>query len=268
MTQVQKIIKYVALAFAFFLIFTIASSIMYGILTLTNIFNKDDLMENLEELKIHGESSLLEIDVSTVDVVIKKGENLKVETNNEHIEVVENENKISIKENKHGLFSNHSGSLIIYIPENFTWDGVILRSKAGSLEIEQLQTNILNLDSGAGKVQIENIFVNDIAKVNGGAGEITIQNGNIHDLDLDMGVGKLHLTSKLTGNNKIDAGVGEITLNLLGLVDDYTITVEKGLGEATINHEKVKDETIYGVGVTKVMIDGGIGSINVTFINI
>ena len=53
MSQTQKIIKYLALALAFFIIFTIVSVTMQGLLVITNIFDKDDsVMEKLEELKI------------------------------------------------------------------------------------------------------------------------------------------------------------------------------------------------------------------------
>ena len=74
MTQAQKIIKYLALAFAFFLIFSIASGIMYSVLFFTNIFDTDNhVMEKLEELKITEEASVLDIEVNSSNIIIKQG---------------------------------------------------------------------------------------------------------------------------------------------------------------------------------------------------
>ena len=42
MSKAQKVIKYLAVAFAFFLIFNIISGIMYGITFIGNIFTKND----------------------------------------------------------------------------------------------------------------------------------------------------------------------------------------------------------------------------------
>ena len=87
----------------------------------------------------------------------------------------------------------------------------------------------------------------------------------MNNLDLDMGVGKLSLTSKLTGNNKIDSGVGAIDLSLIGSLEDYKISLDKGIGKATISGEDMKDDYTYGTGINKIDIDGGIGSINIDF---
>ena len=81
-----------------------------------------------------------------------------------------------------------------------------------------------------------------------------------------MGVGKLSLTSKLTGNNKIDSGVGEMNLSLIGTLEDYKISLDKGIGNATINGDNMKDNNTYGTGNSKLDIDGGIGSIDIDFI--
>ena len=88
MTKTQKIIKYLALAFAFSIIFSIISSIMYGLLSVSNIFDKDDYVtENMEELKINENTSFLDIEVSSVNIIIKQGEKLKAETNNKYINI-------------------------------------------------------------------------------------------------------------------------------------------------------------------------------------
>ena len=45
------------------------------------------------------------------------------------------------------------------------------------------------------------------------------------------------------------------------------ISIEKGVGEATINGENIKNEAVYGNGSNKIDIDGGIGKISINFNN-
>lgn len=267
MTQSQKIIKYLALAFAFFLIFSIVSGIMYGVLFFTNIFDSDNhVMEKLEELKITENASVLGIEVNSVNVIIKQGETLKAETNNKDITIEESNHKLFITEKNHNWFDIKSDSdLIIYIPNDFVFDGVAIESGAGKIEIDSLSTKNLDLNLGAGKVTINYLVVTDSASIDGGAGKMSILNGFIHDVELDMGVGELSLTAQLTGNSEIDAGVGKVNLNLIG--NDYKIKIDKGIGSTTINGNSVKDETYYGDGTNIVDIDGGVGSIDISYGN-
>lgn len=263
MTQVQKIIKYAALALAFFIIFSIVTGIMQFLLSFTNVFKNDTLMEKLEELKITESASVLDIDVSTVNIIIKVSDTLKAETNNKYILLEQSDNKLFIKEKKHNwFFKNSSSDLVIYVPSDFMFDGVSIQTGAGTVDIDTIATKNLKLNLGAGKVQIDNLYVTETASIDGGAGKISILNGELHNAKIDMGVGELSLTSKLMGSNEIDAGVGKIDLKLIG--NDYQIKIEKGIGLATINGEKVKDNTYYGDGSNHINIDGGIGNISVT----
>lgn len=268
MTSAQKVIKYLALGFAIFLIFSILSSIMFGLSMFSNIFDSDkhsDIIEDLKNLNITGENiSVLDIDIKAANLVIKKGDKLSAETNNKYIDYKQDGNKITIKEKKHSWFMKKNKSdLVVYVPEGFVFDGISIDAGAGKISIDEINTKILNIDFGAGKATINNLIVENYAEIDGGAGEISILNGNINDLDLDVGVGKFTLNSKLTGNNKIDAGVGELNINLVGNMEDYKIRVDKGIGSAKLNHQDMKNETIYGTGINSLDIDGGIGSINI-----
>lgn len=267
MTSAQRVIKYLALGFAIFLIFSILSGIMFGISTVSNVFSDrdSDILEDLKDLNITGDNiSVLDIDIKAANLVIKTGDKLKVETNNKYIKYDQDGNRIIIKEKRHNwFFKKNKSDLVVYIPENFVFDGVSINTGAGKIEVEEINTRILNIDFGAGKATINNLVVDEYAKIDGGAGEISILNGNINDLDLDVGVGKFTLNSKLTGNSEIDAGVGELNINLLGLLEDYKIRVEKGIGSAKLNNQDMKNERTYGTGVNSIDIDGGVGSINI-----
>lgn len=269
MREVQKIIKYLAIAFALFLTFSIVSGIIYGISFIGNIFDDDksSITEKLNSLEINNEALLLDINVSSSNIKIIEGDAFKAKTNNKYISSRQDKNKLYITEKKHNWFHhNKNNELIIYVPANFIFDGVAIETGAGKLNIETLSTKRLYLDLGAGKAKFSNLIVSSEAEINGGAGEIVIDYSNINNLDLDMGVGKLSLTSKLTGNSKIDSGIGKVDLSLMGSLEDYQITLDKGLGSATIDGNTMNDDTTYGTGYNKLDIEGGIGSINIELV--
>ena len=84
-------------------------------------------------------------------------------------------------------------------------------------------------------------------------------------MNLDMGVGKIELTSVFTGKSEIDAGIGELNLNVLGNKEDYTLKVDKGIGSIKVDNENAEDNSTIGDGFNIIDIDGGIGSININF---
>ena len=58
---------------------------------------------------------------------------------------------------------------------------------------------------------------------------------------------------------------GEMNLFLIGSLDDYEISLDKGVGNALIDGYDMKDNDTYGTGINKIDIDGGIGNINIDF---
>lgn len=266
MSRIQKVIKYLAISFAICLIVSIISSIMYGIISLTNVFSKSDNVTNLNEVKINNDISSLDIDLSNVNVMIKKGNKFKIETNSDNINYRVVENNLFINQKDDNWFNRKVNSdLIIYVEKNFVFDFVLIENGAGKLDINDLSTNELELDLGAGKVTIDKLTVLKEASIDGGAGEVNISNSSINNLDLDMGIGKVLISSTLTGNSEIDAGIGEVDLNLLDKEDNYKINIDKSIGEIIIDGNKVGEENSYGNGLNTIDISGGIGSININF---
>lgn len=268
MSKAQRIIKYLAFAFALFLAFSIISSIIYGLSFVGDMFDNDKQSSNLKELKINNNALILDINVSSSNISVKQGSTLKVETNNKYIYTNQYKNKLYIKEKKHNLFNkNDDNKLTVYVPKSFVFDFVNIEVGASKLNISSLTTKKLSLNLGAGKVEVSNLNVANSADIEGGAGEIVIEDSNITNLDLDMGAGKLLLNSKLTGNSKIEAGVGKMDLLLIGSLNDYNIELDKGIGSASINNNNMENDKTYGTGTNKIEIDGGIGSIDIDFIN-
>lgn len=267
MTTIQKVIKYLAIAFGmaltisiFCLIINISSSIAKGF----NVDSKSDKKDNIYQ--IDKNISYLDVDVEFSNLTIKKGDKFFAESNNKYINIKQDENKLQIKEKKHIKLDGKLDELTIYIPEDLKLDVVNIENGAGTLNIESLTADKLKLSLGAGRVTIDYLDVKS-SDIETGAGKFEIKKGNINNLDLDLGVGESSVTSKITGYNEIDTGVSSFKLNLIGSKEDYEITASKGLGNIIIDGKNVVDKQIVGTGENIIKIDGGIGEITVTFNN-
>lgn len=273
MNDTQKVIKYFAVSLAVLLIVFIFGSIAMSVITLGNIFINDGdavLTESKEEV-ISQTSTIdkLTIDVKSTNLVINKGEvdsDIKITTDNKYITYKNSNGEIKVKEKKHNYFGKSAKTTTtITLPENIMLKEVDIDAGAGTVHIEKILADIFDLELGAGSIVIDDLVVDSKADIDSGAGKVTIKDGKINNLDLDLGVGSFTLNTILTGKNKIDAGVGEVNINLLDNLSNYHLDLDKGIGSITINDEEVKGNKVYGTGSNTIDIDGGVGKININF---
>lgn len=266
MSEVQKVIKYLSIVFAVLLIFNIFSIIFYCFNSLSDVFYGDvKVVDKLKDIDVKG-SSILSVDINTANLTIKYGDVLKVETDNKNVDVVQENDKIYVKENGNWFRFNKGANVVITVPKLFVFDGVAIDAVVGNLDISDLVVNNLYLDLGAGKSSINNLNVNKLAEIDSGVGEASLKTSVINNLDIDMGVGNVYLNAQLLGNNKIDTGVGKVDIDLVGTIDDYSISLDKGIGDVNIDGKSIVSEA-YGSGVNKINIDAGVGSVDVSLKN-
>ena len=261
MTAFQKVIKYLAIGFAIFLIFTIVSGITAAISGIGSIFTKKENTKIIEKKDLNSLSSYLDIDLKRATLNIKKSNRLYVEVSSNDIKISEKENKVIIEDkSKKSIFNYKKETVNLYVPEDFKYDLISIDTGAGDLNIEYLNTKKLLLELGAGKTVIDSVY-SDNSKINTGAGSFTINDGQLTDTNIDVGVGKLEVKAKFYGKNKIDTGVGSVKLILID--NDYGLHIDKGIGSITLNGDKIKKDSYYGNGENTIDISGGIGSINI-----
>lgn len=275
MTNAQKIIKYIATAFAMFLTVTIISAILagcYAVLTGLGLINTNKVVitDNLETISSDIEEvSSLKIDLVYTNLYIKSGEKFEVQTNNNKIIFENNNGCVKIKEeNKYFLSSKSMESnLIVYIPEDMIIiDETDIDAGAGKINIEKLNTKGLYLELGAGEVYIENVVVTDEASIDGGVGKTELKQCQLNNLNADLGVGEFNFTGILTGKNDINSGIGAASIKLTGEKEDYKIKASKGLGNIILDGQTIESDKDYGTGKNYLNIDGGIGEIKIDFI--
>lgn len=276
MKTTQRIIKYFAILLAILIIISIVSALLFGLnifsgilgLTKENISNKEnsEILTSVETEKYFENRQInnMKIELYYANLIIEVGNNFHVQTNTNNIEYKQSNNQLVVREKNANLFnSNNQRTITITIPVDTVLDTVSIEAGAGEIQIEKMATKNLDLEIGAGTVNITDLQVTQKAKIEGGAGRLEMLSGEIANLDLEMGIGDLILATSLSGNNKIDAGIGKLELTLTDGLDNYVIRANKGIGSIKIDGNEINNNVEYGNGKTHLKINGGMGSIEV-----
>ena len=217
--------------------------------------------------------NVLEIDIAAANLTIKQGERFYVESNLKNLKIIEGNGKLALKEKSKFKISlgislgkdyNPEAILTVYIPQGTVLDEADITSGAGTVRIEAMSVDSLELELGAGDLAASNLTVTRGADIQGGAGRVTLTDCSIHNLDMEMGVGQLNRHAALSGRCELDLGVGESNITLIGSKSDYSLDISRGIGELMVEGKKVNDAGIYG-GENRVTINGGIGRIDIGF---
>ena len=251
MRNFQKIIKYAAIAFGLYLAVMIIGIIVSVVLAITTgiygvkVITEQSNVQEIDWSEKFEEFTELDIEVGVANLsIIAEGEEYRIETYDiPGNAIIENRNgKLEIKD-KSTVFRSGESRIIVYIPEN-----TILRK--------------VDLELGAGNVGIDNLKA-ETANIECGAGQVTIRNTELANADIDAGVGKLEFSGTLKGKTEVNCGIGEVAIDLQGGSEIYTLDVEKGIGDISVNEESVSSKTVIGNGENKVSIEGGIGKISI-----
>lgn len=271
MTSIQKVIKYLAIAFAVVLIVAIFSGIIGIIAAISGIasWSNDRATATVQTDTVYSgtissDIHHLDMQIGAANVVIETGEFLSVETDNPYITVTEQDEKLLIREKSH-IANLDSSTVTVCIPEDLVFDEVDITTGAGLINLETLTCRELDMELGAGKVEMDNLNVTGDADIDGGAGQIIIHSGNLNNLSFDMGVGEGDVVTVLTGQCDISAGIGALYLTIPGKLEDYTIHTEQGIGRIEVDNMAMKGHGTIGSGANRLEIEGGIGNITVDF---
>lgn len=244
---------------------------LFAIFGVTGLFSelaaRLDGREEKTETATYSASEITDLDIeaATADITIVKGDTLTVETDRFGFSLKEKKGKISIEE-RGGIFSlDKNRNVKITIPKGFAFEKIEVESGASDINSEALQTAELELDIGAGDVEFDNLVVTGKASIDCGAGEFALKSGSINNLKFSLGVGSAELNTTLSSDCDFECGVGELKLNLPDGKAAYAFDIETGIGEVKLDSQRIKSETLIGDGANKIKIEGGVGSIDITF---
>ena len=222
MTTFQKIVKYLAMGFATFLIVAIYSGILcagLGIISAGRLIKNNSSVETKCE---NTAETCLQVSLAISRLEIKDGDNLRVDTKNDKVTIKENGNNLIVTETGRHLFDGGDHDVVTYVPENLKFEKVGISGGAGSIHIESLRAK---------------------------------------ELEMAIGVGETSVNSLDVENAKISTGIGKVAIGLASTADSYEIKVSKGIGEIKFNSNSVSDGSTLGSGKSKLSVSGGIGSI-------
>ena len=265
MTSGEKFVKFIAIALAFGLICAILSSIFTGISFLGLIFNDERMYGVPTGKNINAYIEELNIYVGAADLEVKQGDYLYVESDNDAVKIKENGSVLTISEVKRFFDVNNTKKVTVYVPSNMTFESVNIETGAGWVDISSLTTYEFNLELGAGVAKLSDIKTIESASIDGGAGELKIEDCEFTDLDLDIGVGECTAAFGLKGENEIHCGVSSTDLTLYGYNDNYTVEVDKGIGDVVVDGKTAKDGDVFGTGDSTVDISCGVGEVDVNY---
>ena len=161
MTSTQKVIKYVSLAFAIFLIYIIFSAIFSGISMVSEAVNPK-YNNNIEVIKgdkkeLKDDIKSLKVKLSTTNFSIKAGDKLYIETNNDKIKYGIKNNELIITD-KSNFKINKNNYLDLYLPIDLTLDSLDIEASAGKVIIDSIISNDIDLKLGTGKTVINKVI--------------------------------------------------------------------------------------------------------------
>lgn len=215
--------------------------------------------------EVNGEVKTLEVEIGAADFRIEKGESFSVRSNLKNLTFKQTDDKLVLTEKSVGSKNYNGAELVIYIPDGAAFDEIDITTGAGKFTAGTLSAEKLDLEFGAGEVNISELNATREANITSGAGEVTIGGGSLINLKLEIGAGELNLISAIVGEGKLDLGLGEANITLIGSIADYTVEINKAIGSIIFDGESLSTGKTMGNGQNKVEINGGIGSIEVKF---
>lgn len=215
--------------------------------------------------EVEGEVLSLEVEIGAADFRIEKGEEFFVESNLKRLTFRQIGDKLVLRESSFGNKKYNGAYLTIYIPDGTVFDEIDITTGAGKFAAETLLAEKVSLELGAGEVNIGELIATREAKIEGGAGAITIDGGSLKNPSFEMGVGEFRLITAIIGEGKFDLGIGEANMTLIGGRENYTVEINKGIGDISFDGDSIPGGKTIGNGQNHIEINGGIGAIKVEF---
>lgn len=300
MSPTQKVIKYVAMAFAVGLMVTILSSILLvvtGISQSNHLFaSETDYIDftkefpEVQNLDISNYSGKIYVQAGNVDQIIVEAknvpENLTAKITKDDTLLIEDPNHDNF------LFSiwflnthnDEDSKITIIIPMEIYFETVKVDNGSESMELSGFQSKIFYLDGGSGSVIVSDVSSEE-ADISAGSGALTMDNVSIKtgdfksrsgavritnsrfiNTEFETGSGAFSFSGELTGENIINSNSGAIFLELKDRIDKYNLDLDAGSGGVWVNGVKYDKEDIKNTAAENYLsVEGGSGKVTVNF---
>lgn len=125
--------------------------------------------------------------------------------------------------------------IVITLPKDFTAEDIRMDLGAVRLEAHSLRSETGSFRIGTGEAYIEQLEVTKYSNFEVGAGYMEIGRAELRNITVDTGVGYFNLEGTVTGESKVDCGVGKVRMDLDGDIEGYSYDIETGIGNVKVN---------------------------------
>ena len=158
MTTAQKVIKYLAMAFAIFLTVSIIGGLLSSFGFFDGFFSDDAVTEDIKTYSVSADIKSLEIKINAADFTIKQGESFTVESNLKHLTDEDKNGVLTIEETKKYSKTYTGAVLTLYVPAGTVFDRADITTGAGRFTVDQLSAGTMKFELGAGEVTIDTLI--------------------------------------------------------------------------------------------------------------
>jgi len=210
-----------------------------------------------ENIQYHASSSIekLELDTTIADIQFYEKENLDeiiVNVSNVYsgFEVEEDHHKLTIDQPHYWTITDDSkkAKIEITIPKGMQFHEVDICANAGVTKTQNIKTKELSIENSAGKLTIDNIICNN--------------------MEIDAGMCQMDLSQVTCFNHlDIDMGMGDINILFNTDINDYTYSIDVGMGSVQIGDMKysgiVEKDSHHTESSQHIDVDCGMGSVKI-----
>ena len=139
---------------------------------------------------------------------------------------------------------------------------------AGEMHVEGLEAETILVKVGAGSIVLDNLCAKQAVEFHIGTGEIRAYDFVGQNMTAKCGIGELYVNGSIIGENNIECGIGEVLCELLGKEEDYSYTVNCGVGEVRIGTKEyhgISKNSKIGTRKDSFKVHCGIGSVKISF---
>lgn len=164
-----------------------------------------------------------------------------------------------------GMIDAKNGLVVITVPTEVVLRESIIETGVGDWLIDGLNLEDLEMTIGVGDVKIENVRAKKM-DVTGGVGDIKANSLISNEVGLAAGVGNIDIEGTFEGNITMEGGIGEMKLTTSLGEESYNYDIRKGLGKTKINGRKVGDLENYrqdNGAVYTLSVESGLGDVTI-----
>lgn len=232
--------------------------------------NSDNVYEEVENLKISSgvykihifEDSSLKKGIRVVLSNITSDCNVTYSKETKTVEIEEEKNFFNIFGDGK---SRVKGSIDIYVAEKTNFKEVDIKIGVGNVSIEDMTATRLDIECGVGTFSCNDTKAETV-RIRGGVGNVDCEDVIFKGLSIEGGVGDINVEGELYGKIGISAGMGDISIDIDGNRNEYSWSIETGLGSVIIDGEKCEDTNFNNNSQNNLIdIKGGVGTVTVDF---